>query len=58
MSEIKYVKMINIETKEVVYHIAGSPSRFIEGKEFIEVKRNTEDKLKFHILKTSVRKVN
>lgn len=55
--EEKLVKMRNVETDEIVFHISNVKSKFVEGKEFIPVRRWENDKLITFILKSSLRRV-
>lgn len=48
------IKMKNRETGDIVFRIKGMPSRFIEGQEFIPVRRWENDKITSYILKNSL----
>lgn len=47
-------KVQNKETKEHFWVLKNKSSRFIEGKEFVLVKRNPEDKLSHWIKRESL----
>lgn len=48
------VKMKNIHTEEVLFLIKESPKRFIEGMEFVNVKRHETDKSSYYIRRDSL----
>ncbi len=42
---MKLVRVQNKETKDILFMLADSPSKYIDGDEFVYVKRTEEDKL-------------
>lgn len=45
------------ETKEIVFRVEGEQSKFVEGKEFIPVRRWEGDKILSYFLRDALRKV-
>jgi hypothetical protein len=52
METWKQVKMK--ETEDFLWLLKGAPSRFIEGAEYVKVKRNITDKETHFILRSSI----
>jgi len=42
------------ENDDKFWWFKDEPSRFIEGQEYVKVKRNVEDQLSFYILRSSI----
>lgn len=49
-----YQKVQNRENGDILFLIKGKPSRFIEGDEFVCVKRDTEVPMEFYIKRKSL----
>lgn len=50
----KLVRVKNKENQDILFLVKGAPSRYIEGEEYVQVKRFETDKLNSYIKRSSI----